>query len=207
MVGDFLEKQGVKVEVKPSYVCVKEAVFPFAKFLGVDPVLGPEMRSTGEVMGVGRTFGEALFKSQLGAGNMLPPAGATVFISVRDEDKPRAIVVAAELADAGYKLVATRGTGAALAKAGIDCKVVNKVSDGRPNVLDKIKNHEIQLVITTSNESRGEISDARAIRMAALANRVTYFTTIAGGRAAVEGIKHLEDAQVYSLQEMHAAAE
>ena len=131
---------------------------------------------------------------------------ATVFISVRDEDKPRAIVVAAELADAGYKLVATRGTGAALAKAGIDCKVVNKVSDGRPNVLDKIKNHEIQLVITTSNESRGEISDARAIRMAALANRVTYFTTIAGGRAAVEGIKHLEDAQVYSLQEMHAAA-
>ena len=205
MVGDSLEKQGVKVEVKPSYVCVKEAVFPFAKFLGVDPVLGPEMRSTGEVMGVGRTFGEALFKSQLGAGNMLPPAGATVFISVRDEDKPRAIVVAAELADAGYKLVATRGTGAALAKAGIDCKVVNKVSDGRPNVLDKIKNHEIQLVITTSNESRGEISDARAIRMAALANRVTYFTTIAGGRAAVEGIKHLEDAQVYSLQEMHAA--
>ena len=207
MVGDSLEKQGVKVEVKPSYVCVKEAVFPFAKFLGVDPVLGPEMRSTGEVMGVGRTFGEALFKSQLGAGNMLPPAGATVFISVRDEDKPRAIVVAAELADAGYKLVATRGTGAALAKAGIDCTVVNKVSDGRPNVLDKIKNHEIQLVITTSNESRGEISDARAIRMAALANRVTYFTTIAGGRAAVEGIKHLEDAQVYSLQEMHAAAE
>ena len=207
MVGDSLEKQGVKVEVKPSYVCVKEAVFPFAKFLGVDPVLGPEMRSTGEVMGVGRTFGEALFKSQLGAGNMLPPAGATVFISVRDEDKPRAIVVAAELADAGYKIVATRGTGAALAKAGIDCKVVNKVSDGRPNVLDKIKNHEIQLVITTSNESRGEISDARAIRMAALANRVTYFTTIAGGRAAVEGIKHLEDAQVYSLQEMHAAAE
>ena len=207
MVGDSLEKQGVKVEVKPSYVCVKEAVFPFAKFLGVDPVLGPEMRSTGEVMGVGCTFGEALFKSQLGAGNMLPPAGATVFISVRDEDKPRAIVVAAELADAGYKLVATRGTGAALAKAGIDCKVVNKVSDGRPNVLDKIKNHEIQLVITTSNESRGEISDARAIRMAALANRVTYFTTIAGGRAAVEGIKHLEDAQVYSLQEMHAAAE
>ena len=207
MVGDSLEKQGVKVEVKPSYVCVKEAVFPFAKFLGVDPVLGPEMRSTGEVMGVGRTFGEALFKSQLGAGNMLPPAGATVFISVRDEDKPRAIVVAAELADAGYKLVATRGTGAALAKAGIDCKVVNKVSDGRPNILDKIKNHEIQLVITTSNESRGEISDARAIRMAALANRVTYFTTIAGGRAAVEGIKHLEDAQVYSLQEMHAAAE
>ncbi len=205
MVGDSIEKQGVQVEVKPEHICVKEAVFPFAKFLGVDPVLGPEMRSTGEVMGVGRTFGEALFKSQLGAGNTLPPTGSTVFISVRDEDKPRAIVVAAELVDAGYKLVATKGTAEALAKAGIDCKSVNKVSDGRPNILDKIKNREIQLVITTSNESRGEISDARAIRMAALANRVTYFTTIAGGRAAVEGIKHLADAQVYSLQDMHKA--
>ena len=205
MVGDSIEKQGVQVEVKPEHICVKEAVFPFAKFLGVDPVLGPEMRSTGEVMGVGKTFGEALFKSQLGAGNTLPPTGSTVFISVRDEDKPRAIVVAAELVDAGYKLVATKGTAEALAKAGIDCKSVNKVSDGRPNILDKIKNREIQLVITTSNESRGEISDARAIRMAALANRVTYFTTIAGGRAAVEGIKHLADAQVYSLQDMHKA--
>ncbi len=205
MVGDSIEKQGVQVEVKPEHICVKEAVFPFAKFLGVDPVLGPEMRSTGEVMGVGKTFGEALFKSQLGAGNTLPPTGSTVFISVRDEDKPRAIVVAAELVDAGYNLVATKGTAEALAKAGIDCKSVNKVSDGRPNILDKIKNREIQLVITTSNESRGEISDARAIRMAALANRVTYFTTIAGGRAAVEGIQDLAVAQVYSLQDMHKA--
>ena len=188
MVGKTFAEQGAKVEVTPSRICVKEAVFPFAKFLGVDPVLGPEMRSTGEVMGVGKTFGEALFKSQLGSGSILPPAG-TVFISVRDEDKPRAIVVASELLDKGYSLVATRGTAAALAKAGIPCKVVNKVSEGRPSVIDKIKNHEIQLVITTSNESRGEISDARDIRMAALANRVTYYTTIAGGRAAVEGIK------------------
>lgn len=205
MVGKTFAEQGAKVEVTPSRICVKEAVFPFAKFLGVDPVLGPEMRSTGEVMGVGKTFGEALFKSQLGSGSILPPAG-TVFISVRDEDKPRAIVVASELLDKGYSLVATRGTAAALAKAGIPCKVVNKVSEGRPSVIDKIKNHEIQLVITTSNESRGEISDARAIRMAALANRVTYYTTIAGGRAAVEGIKHLTDAQVCSLQEMYAEA-
>lgn len=205
MVGKTFAEQGVKVEVTPSRICVKEAVFPFAKFLGVDPVLGPEMRSTGEVMGVGKTFGEALFKSQLGSGSILPPAG-TVFISVRDEDKPRAIVVASELLDKGYSLVATRGTAAALAKAGIPCKVVNKVSEGRPSVIDKIKNHEIQLVITTSNESRGEISDARDIRMAALANRVTYYTTIAGGRAAVEGIKHLTDAQVCSLQEMYAEA-
>lgn len=205
MVGKTFAEQGAKVEVMPSRICVKEAVFPFAKFLGVDPVLGPEMRSTGEVMGVGKTFGEALFKSQLGSGSILPPAG-TVFISVRDEDKPRAIVVASELLDKGYSLVATRGTAAALAKAGIPCKVVNKVSEGRPSVIDKIKNHEIQLVITTSNESRGEISDARDIRMAALANRVTYYTTIAGGRAAVEGIKHLTDAQVCSLQEMYAEA-
>ena len=205
MVGKTFAEQGAKVEVTPSRICVKEAVFPFAKFLGVDPVLGPEMRSTGEVMGGGKTFGEALFKSQLGSGSILPPAG-TVFISVRDEDKPRAIVVASELLDKGYSLVATRGTAAALAKAGIPCKVVNKVSEGRPSVIDKIKNHEIQLVITTSNESRGEISDARDIRMAALANRVTYYTTIAGGRAAVEGIKHLTDAQVCSLQEMYAEA-
>lgn len=203
MVGKSFKEQGAKVEVTPSRICVKEAVFPFAKFLGVDPVLGPEMRSTGEVMGVGRTFGEALFKSQLGSGSVLPPAG-TVFISVRDEDKPRAIVVASELLVRGYTLVATRGTAAAFAKAGIPCKTVNKVSEGRPSVIDKIKNHEIQLVITTSNESRGEISDARDIRMAALANRVTYYTTIAGGRAAVEGIKHLNDAQVCSLQEMYA---
>lgn len=205
MVGKSFAEQGAKVEVTPSRICVKEAVFPFAKFLGVDPVLGPEMRSTGEVMGEGKTFGEALFKSQLGSGSVLPPAG-TVFISVRDEDKPRAIVVASELLDKGYSLVATRGTAAALVKAGIPCKVVNKVSEGRPSVIDKIKNHEIQLVITTSNESRGEISDARDIRMAALANRVTYYTTIAGGRAAVEGIKHLSDAQVCSLQEMYAEA-
>lgn len=205
MVGKSFAEQGAKVEVTPSRICVKEAVFPFAKFLGVDPVLGPEMRSTGEVMGVGKTFGEALFKSQLGSGSVLPPAG-TVFISVRDEDKPRAIVVASELLDKGYSLVATRGTAAALVKAGIPCKVVNKVSEGRPSVIDKIKNHEIQLVITTSNESRGEISDARDIRMTALANRVTYYTTIAGGRAAVEGIKHLSDAQVCSLQEMYAEA-
>ena len=205
MVGKSFAEQGAKVEVTPSRICVKEAVFPFAKFLGVDPVLGPEMRSTGEVMGVGKTFGEALFKSQLGSGSVLPPVG-TVFISVRDEDKPRAIVVASELLDKGYSLVATRGTAAALVKAGIPCKVVNKVSEGRPSVIDKIKNHEIQLVITTSNESRGEISDARDIRMAALANRVTYYTTIAGGRAAVEGIKHLSDAQVCSLQEMYAEA-
>ena len=203
MAGDSIAKQGVRFDRKPTHICVKEAVFPFTKFPGVDPVLGPEMRSTGEVMGVGRTFGEALFKSQIGAGNTLPPAGSTVFISVRDDDKARAIVVAAELSDAGYKLLATKGTAEALAHAGIDCTVIKNIRDGRPNILDRMKNHELQLVIMTSNETKDEIADARAIRMTALANSVTYFTTIAGGRAAVEGIKHLKDGEVYSLQEIH----
>ena len=203
MAGDSIAKQGVNFNRKLHHVSVKEAVFPFTKFPGVDPVLGPEMRSTGEVMGVGRTFGEALFKSQLGAGNTLPPSGSTVFISVRDDDKARAIVVAAALSEAGYKLVATKGTAEAFSHAGINCKVIKKIRDGRPNVLDMIKNHELQLVITTSNEAKDEIDDARAIRIAALANRITYFTTIAGGRAAVDGIKHLADTQVYALQEIH----
>lgn len=205
MVGDDFAKQGARVEVTPKYYSVKVPVFPFAKFLGVDPVLGPEMRSTGEVMGEGATFGEALFKSQLGAGSELPPSGR-VFISVRNEDKAKAIVVASELAEAGYQIIATRGTAMAFQEAGIDCKMVNKVSDGRPNIIDRIKNHDIELVITTSNESRGEISDARDIRMASLANRVTYFTTIAGGKAAVEGIRHLKDVQVHSIQELHASS-
>ncbi|MCF0254128.1 MAG: carbamoyl-phosphate synthase large subunit, partial [Duodenibacillus sp.] len=207
MTGRTIAQQGCPVEVKPKYISVKEAVFPFAKFLGVDPVLGPEMRSTGEVMGVGRTFGEALFKSQLGCGMQLPPPGSTVFLSTRDEDKGRAIVVGLKLHEAGYSIVSTRGTARALNGAGVPAHVVNKVSEGRPNIIDKIANKEVQLVITTSNESRGEISDARAIRMASLANRVTYYTTIAGGLAAVEGMKHLKDAQVYALQQMHAEVE
>lgn len=205
MVGQTLAQQKVAVEIKPKLVCVKEAVFPFAKFLGVDPVLGPEMRSTGEVMGVGQTFGEALFKSQVAAGDTLPPSG-TVFLSVRNEDKPKAIVAAWKFHEAGYDIVATKGTAAAIASAGIECKRVKKVSEGRPNVIDMIKNHEIQLVVSTSNESRGEMNDARDIRMASLASRVTYHTTIAGGLAAVEGIKHMKEAQVYSLQAMHEAA-
>ena len=205
MVGQTLAEQQVKVEVQPKKFCVKEAVFPFAKFLGVDPVLGPEMRSTGEVMGVGQTFGEALFKSQVAAGDKLPETG-TVFFSVRNEDKLKAIVAAAKFQQSGYKIVATRGTAAAFAEAGIECKRVKKVSDGRPNVIDMIKNQEIQLVITTSNESRGEMNDARDIRMASLASRVTYHTTIAGGNAAVEGIRHMKEAQVYALQDMHAEA-
>lgn len=153
MVGQTMKQQGVKVEVTPKYMCVKEAVFPFTKFLGVDPVLGPEMRSTGEVMGVGASFGEALYKAELGAGDRLPEKG-TAFISVRDVDKARAVSVATHLRDQGFNIVATRGTAALLQHAAIPCRVVNKVSEGRPNVVDMIKNGDVQLVIATADESR-----------------------------------------------------
>ncbi len=202
MVGRTLRQQGARVEVVPPYYSVKEAVFPFAKFPGVDPLLGPEMRSTGEVMGVGRTFGEALCKSQLGAGAALPLEG-TVFLSVKDSDKPRTIEVARLLHDMGYALVATRGTAAAIEAAGVPVKAVNKVKDGRPHVVDLLKNGEIDLVITTVSENRAQIADSRSIRTTALAQRVTYYTTIAGGRAAIEGIKDLDALEVYDLQSLH----
>ncbi|MGE5665256.1 MAG: carbamoyl-phosphate synthase large subunit [Betaproteobacteria bacterium] len=204
MAGRTLAAQGAKVEVVPPYYSVKEAVFPFAKFLGVDPVLGPEMRSTGEVMGVGRTFGEALFKSQLAAGASLPPAGR-VFLSVKDSDKPHIVEVARLLAGLGYELRATRGTAAAIEAASIPVKPVNKVKDGRPHIVDMLKNGEIALVITTVSENRLEIADSRSIRVTALGQRVTYYTTLAGGRAAVEGIRHLESSEVYDIQGLHAA--
>jgi len=202
MVGRTLAQQGVRVEVVPPYFSVKEAVFPFAKFPGVDTLLGPEMRSTGEVMGVGRTFGEALFKSQLGAGVGLPPKG-TVFMSVKDADKPRAVEVARLLHEMGYGLVATHGTAAAVEAAGIPVRTVNKVKDGRPHVVDLLKNGGIDLVITTVAENRAQIADSRSIRTTSLAQRVTYYTTIAGGRAAVEGMRHLRDLEVYDLQSLH----
>jgi len=202
MVGQSLRAQQAKVEVLPPYFSVKEAVFPFAKFPGVDPLLGPEMRSTGEVMGVGATFGEALFKSQLAAGARLPPNG-TVFLSVKDSDKPKTIEIARLLHEMGYALVGTRGTAAAVAEAGIPIKPVNKVKDGRPHVVDLLKNGEIDLVITTVSENRAQIADSRSIRTTALAQRVNYYTTVAGGRAAVEGMKHLAELQVYDLQSLH----
>ena len=202
MVGRSIADQGARVDVVPPYFSVKEAVFPFVKFPGVDTLLGPEMRSTGEVMGVGRTFGEALFKSQLGAGGTLPPAG-TVFISVKDSDKSKAVEVARLLQDMGYALVGTRGTAAAVEAAGIPIRVVNKVKDGRPHIVDMIKNGDIALVITTVPESRAQIADSRSIRTTALAQRVTYYTTIAGGRAAVEGMKHLAQIEVYDVQGLH----
>jgi len=202
MAGIGFDKQGVENIVVPPYYSVKEAVFPFAKFPGVDPLLGPEMRSTGEVMGVGTTFGEALFKSQLGAGTLLPDKG-TVFLSVKDADKPKTIAIARLLHDMGYDLVATRGTAQAIEQAGIPVKFVHKVKDGRPHVVDLLKNGDIHLVITTVSEVRSQIADSRSIRTTALAQRVTYYTTIAGGRAAIEGMKHLDTIEVYDVQGLH----
>ncbi len=202
MVGISLEEQGETREVVPPYYSIKESVFPFAKFPGVDPLLGPEMRSTGEVMGVGETFGEALFKSQLGAGSTLPESG-TVFMSVMDRDKPKAVAVARLLHDKGYLLVATRGTAQAIEDAGIPVNTVNKVKDGRPHVVDLLKNGDIQLVITTVSEVRSQIADSRSIRTTALAQRVTYYTTMAGGRAAIDGLQQFDRLNVYDLQSLH----
>jgi carbamoyl-phosphate synthase large subunit len=168
----------------------------------VDPILGPEMRSTGEVMGVGKTFGEAFVKSQLGAGTKLPRSGK-VFISVKQSDKARAVQVAAGLKAMGFDLVATKGTTAAIMAAGIACQVVNKVTEGRPHIVDMIKNNEIALVVNTVEERRNAIADSRQIRTSALLARVTTFTTIAGAEAAVEGMKYLDTLDVVSVQEMH----
>jgi len=207
MVGQTLESQSFTKEIIPPYFSVKEAVFPFNKFPGIDPILGPEMKSTGEVMGVGESFGEAFVKSQMAASVNLPESG-TVFISVKDEDKPRAIEVAARLHELGFKLSATRGTAAAIIKAGLPAVAVNKVAEGRPNVVDLLKNGEVALVINTVQERRNAISDSRAIRTQALANRVTYYTTISGAWAAVEGMHYLRQGrglQVYALQDLHAS--
>ncbi|MDO9286683.1 MAG: carbamoyl-phosphate synthase large subunit, partial [Aquabacterium sp.] len=190
-------------EVIPPYFSIKEAVFPFNKFPGVDPILGPEMRSTGEVMGVGRTFGEAMLKSQLGAGSRLPTKG-TVVITVKNGDKDRAVSVARDLVALGFAVVATKGTAAAIAAGGVPVKTVNKVKDGRPHIVDMVKAGEIQLVFTTVDETRTAIADSRNIRTAALANRVTYYTTMAGCEAATEALKHQQGLMVYSLQELHA---
>jgi carbamoyl-phosphate synthase large subunit len=204
MVGRKLADQpGVKGEVIPPYFSVKEAVFPFNKFPGVDPILGPEMRSTGEVMGAGRSFGEAMLKSQLGAGSRLPSKG-TVCITVKDADKARAVVVARDLHALGFGLVATKGTAAAIAAAGVPVKAVNKVKDGRPHIVDMLKAGEIQLVFTTVDETRAAIADSRHIRQAALASRITYYTSMAGCEAAVQGMQHQADLAVLPLQQLHA---
>ncbi|QWE11595.1 carbamoyl-phosphate synthase large subunit [Polynucleobacter sp. AP-Titi-500A-B4] len=207
MVGQSLEQQGINSEVKPPYFSVKEAVFPFNKFPGIDPILGPEMRSTGEVMGVGKTFGEALFKSQLGASIKLPKSGA-VLLTVKDSDKPKAVEVAKILHQLGFPMVATKGTAAAIEAAGLPVRLVNKVKDGRPHIVDFIKNGEISLVFTTVDETRTAIADSRSIRTSAQANGVTYYTTISAARAVMDGLLasqngSKESLEVYSLQNLH----
>ncbi len=204
MAGRSLSDQGVGAEVTPAYFSVKEAVFPFVKFPGVDTILGPEMKSTGEVMGVGHSFGEAFVKSQIAAGVSLPTSGA-VFISVKNADKPRMIPLARALHELGFRLVATKGTAAAIAEQGIPVAAVHKVQEGRPHVVDLLKNGEIALVINTVEDRRGAIVDSRSIRTTALSQRVTFYTTLAGARAAIEGMRHLRELDVFSLQELHGA--
>jgi len=202
MVGQSLASQGITAELVPPYFSVKEAVFPFIKFPGVDTILGPEMKSTGEVMGVGETFAEAFLKSQVAAGTRLPAQGR-VFISVKDSDKPRAIEVGRLLADLGFALVATRGTAAALAAAGVPVTPVNKVAEGRPHIVDMIKNDEIALVINTVQEKRSAIRDSYAIRREALTDQVPTYTTMAGARAAALGLKGMGELVPYSMQALH----
>ena len=203
MAGITLEAQGVSKEIVPPYYSVKEAVFPFIKFPGADTILGPEMKSTGEVMGVGESFGEAFLKSQLAAGDKLPQTGK-VFISVRDEDKARTVEIARSLARLGFNLVATRGTAGALAAAGLDVTPVNKVAEGRPHIVDMIKNGEIALVVNTVEEKRTAVRDSYVIRRAALQQRVTIYTTLSGARAACNGMGQAQELRAYVLQGLHS---
>ena len=202
MAGQSLSAQGIGGEVVPPYYSVKEAVFPFIKFPGADTILGPEMKSTGEVMGVGASFGEAFIKSQLAAGERLPTSGK-VFISVRNADKERTVEVARELAVLGFGLVATRGTAAALSAAGLEVMAINKVAEGRPHVLDMIKNGEIVLILNTVEEKRNAVRDSYVIRRAALQARITLYTTVAGARAACTGMQASREMKAYDLQGLH----
>ena len=203
MAGKSLAEQGVTEETVPSNFAVKESVFPFVKFPGVDPLLGPEMKSTGEVMGVGKTFGMAFAKAQLGAGVNLPTKGR-VFISVRDRDRAHAVSLGRELSAKGFDLVATSGTGIALQEAGIECKLVNKVYEGRPHIVDMIKNGDIALILNTT-EGKKAIHDSYTIRASALQHKVSYTTTIAGANATVRALDYLEVRDVTRLQDLHEA--
>ncbi len=202
MAGKSLAEQGFTKEIVPSYYAVKESVFPFNKFPAVDPILGPEMKSTGEVMGLGDSFDEAFAKAALAVGERLPTQG-TAFMSVRDVDKPGAAKVASDLIDAGFKVIATTGTAKALREAGLEVELVNKVREGRPHIVDAIKNGQVQLIINTT-EGRKAISDSAQIRQSALQTKVTYTTTLAGGEAFCRAIKFGPERTVRRLQDLHA---
>jgi carbamoyl-phosphate synthase large subunit len=202
MIGKSLAAQKCTVEVVPPYFSVKEAVFPFIKFPGADTILGPEMKSTGEVMGIGATFGEAFVKSQLAAGDRLPESGK-VFISVRDADKPSAVVIARDLVALGFQVVATRGTAQALGAGGLTVMPINKVAEGRPHIVDMIKNGDIVLIVNTVEESRTAVRDSYVIRRAALQARITLYTTLAGARAACTGMQQSRELKAYDVQGLH----
>jgi carbamoyl-phosphate synthase large subunit len=201
MAGRSLAEQGVTRERIPEYYSVKEAVLPFLKFPHVDPLLGPEMRSTGEVMGVGRSFGEAFGKAHLGAGERLPARGRA-FVSVRDRDKPEAIGVARDLAAIGFEIVATRGTAQALTAAQVACTLVNKVAEGRPHIVDMLKNDEIDLIVNTT-EGKQAIADSYTIRRTAIQHKVAYTTTLAAAKALVLAVREFGDYDVNRLQDLH----
>jgi len=202
MTGKTLAELGFTSEIIPSYYSVKEAVFPFNKFPSVDPILGPEMKSTGEVMGAGATFGEAFFKAQLGAGAGLPTSG-TAFVSVRDADKQGVVAMAKGLIECGFSLVSTAGTCKVLQEAGVAVERVNKVTEGRPHIVDMIKNDEISLIVNTT-EGPQAISDSADIRRSALQHKVYYTTTLAGAEAVVEALRSEGLKEVRRLQELHA---
>jgi len=201
MVGESLESQGIVNQRVPDYFSVKEAVFPFIKFAGADPILGPEMKSTGEVMGVGRTFGEAYAKAQLASGVVLPRSGSAL-LSVRDRDKAGCIELANVLVERGFSLVATHGTAKILRDAGLDCRRANKVREGRPHIVDMIKNGEIDLIVNTT-EGKQAIYESRSIRAEAVHSNVTYYTTLGAAIATCTALEHLDDGDVNRLQDLH----
>jgi carbamoyl-phosphate synthase large subunit len=203
MVGQSLAQQGHTTQVTPGFISVKESVFPFAKFQGVDPILGPEMKSTGEVMGIGRSFAEAFAKAMLGSGGKIPQPG-TAFLSVREADRTGVVELARELDAQGFNLVATGGTAKVIRDGGIACEHVNKVKEGRPHIVDMIKNDEIVLIVNTT-EGRSAIADSYAIRREALMHSVCYTTTISGGKATCQAMAHRDIREVYSLQSLHQA--
>jgi carbamoyl-phosphate synthase large subunit len=201
MAGRSLAELGLTVERIPPYYSVKEAVFPFGKFPDADPILGPEMKSTGEVMGTGRSFGEAYAKAQAASGVVLPTRGVCL-ISVRDRDKPGAVNLARLLIARGFAMVATHGTADVLEAAGVPCRRANKVREGRPHIVDMIKNDEISLIVNTT-EGKQAINESNSIRREAVARRVTYYTTLSGALATCEAIDHLQEVEVNRLQDLH----
>jgi carbamoyl-phosphate synthase large subunit len=201
MIGKSLAAQHATHEVVPAYYSVKEAIFPFLKFQNVDPILGPEMRSTGEVMGVGRSFGAAFARAHEAASIKAPSSGKA-FLSVRDADKQRLLEVAEELAARGFSLVATGGTHTFLTQHGIACERINKVLEGRPHIVDLIKNGEIAFIVNTT-EGKQAIADSFSIRREALQQRVTYSTTVSGAKALLHSLDFRDGGEVHSLQELH----